>query len=113
MTYNITIECPDCVSLTDAEGLFSYLITAIQDLELETAVLQHDLVTLSRPVETEQLQLYGRCSYLPDLLQDPALCRLLAFRDISIEDWQERVEQHLQDLEETANGDYVVATDIL
>lgn len=113
MMYNVTIQCPDCVSLIDADGLFSYLITAIQDLELEIAEMQHDLTTLSRPVEIEQLQLYGKYSYLPDLIKDPALCIMLAFRDISIEDWQERIEQHLQDLEETANGDHVIATDII
>ncbi len=113
MMYNVTIECQDCVSLIDADGLFSYLITAIQDLELEIADMQHDLTTLSHPVEIEQLQLYGKYSYLPDLIKDPALCSFLAFHDISIEDWQERIEQHLQDLEETANGDHVIATDII
>jgi len=113
MMYNISIECPDCISLIDADALFRYLIIAVQDLELEIAGMQHDLVTLSRPVEIEQLQLYGRCSYLPDLVKDPALCELLAFHDISIEDWQERIEHHLQDLHDYANGDDVIATDII
>ena len=113
MIYNITVQCPDCISLIDADGLFSYLLTAIQDLELEIADMQHDLATLSGTVEPEQLQLYGRCNYMPDLIKDPALCGLLAFNDISIEDWQERIEQHLQDLQDSANGDYVVATDII
>lgn len=113
MMYNITIQCPDCVSLIDADGLFHYLINAIQDLELEIADMQHDLATMSGPVEKEQLHLYGKYSYLPDLSQDPALCSFLVFHDISIEEWQERIEQHLRDLEETANGVHVIATDIV
>ena len=113
MIYNIMVECPDCVSLADANGFFSHLICAIQDLELEIADMQHAIARLSHPNEAEQLQLYGKFSYLPELIQDPVLCKFLAFKDISIEEWQESIDQHLQDLQDCANGDDVVATDIL
>ncbi len=113
MMYNITIQCPDCISMTDANYMFKNLVTAIQDLELEIADLQHGLSMLARPDETDQIQLYGKYSYMPDLIKDPVLCRFLAFNDISIEDWQQRIDQHMLDLAGCANGEAVVATDII
>lgn len=112
MMYNVTIHCPDCVSLVDVNDFFKYLIVAIQDLELEIAYMQRDISMLSNPDDADQLQIYKQCSYLPDLIKDPVFGKLLAFNDISIEEWQEDINQHLQDLEDCANGDNVIATDI-
>ena len=35
MMYNFTVQCPDCISLIDANDFFRSMIVAIQDLELE------------------------------------------------------------------------------
>ena len=50
---------------------------------------------------------------LPDLIKNSVFGEFLAFNDISIEEWQESIDQHLQDLEDCVNGDNVIATDIL
>ena len=113
MMFDVTIRCPDCVSMVDANDFFKYLIIAIQDLELEIAYMQHDMNILCRPNESNQLQMYRQCSYLPDLVNDPVFGEFLAYNDISIEEWQGDIEQHLQDLEDCANGDNVISTDIL
>ncbi len=113
MMYNFTVQCPDCISLIDANDFFGSMIVAIQDLELEIACMQHEMITLCKPDDAKQQQIFKPCSYLPDLVKDPALGELLAFNNISIEEWQESVEQHLQELEDCTNGNQVVATDII
>jgi hypothetical protein len=113
MRYNVTITCPDTIAMVDANGFFKHLICVIQDLELQIADMQYSLVSLQRPDEVGQLQLYHRCSNLPDLDRDPVLCNFLAFNRISIEEWRDNVEQHLNDLDACVNGVEVIATDIL
>lgn len=113
MRYNVTITCPDCLAMVDANGFFKHLICVIQDLELEIADMQHSLACFSHPDEVNQLQLYHRYSNLPDLDRDPVLCSFLAFNGISINEWRDNVEQHLNDLDACVNGVEVIATDIL
>ena len=113
MTYNITVNCPDCVSMIDANDLFRYLILAIQDLEIDIADKQHVISSMTCPFGDEQLQMYAKVSYLPELIENPALGAFLAFNDISIDEWQERIDKHMSDLKDYVNGDDVIATNIV
>ncbi len=113
MMYNITVQIPEGVSIVDANGLFCHLISVIQDLELEIAEMQHTIAKLSHPNEAEQLQLYLKCSNLPELIRDPVLCKLLAFNNISIEEWQNSVRKHLKDLDAFVNGEDIIPVSII